>query len=72
MKYWNVQTIVKEYTCPARMVADIMGELTAPDIFRANREDVDELERHCTIVQHVCKVAKECQIKALKAGLRRI
>jgi len=71
MKYWNIQTIVTEYTCPVQMVAEVMGELTAPDIFNAKREDIDELEKFCAIVQHVCKVAKESQIKALKARFRR-
>ena len=35
MRYWNVQRIVREYVCPVQMVTQILGEMSAPDIFKA-------------------------------------
>ena len=45
MRYWNVQRIVREYVCPVRMVTQILGEMSAPDIFKARNTDIRELER---------------------------
>jgi len=66
MKYWNVQNIVHEYVCPVQMVTQVIGEMTAPDIFNANREDVRELQEACEIVAQVCRARQEIELKNLK------
>lgn len=72
MRYWHVQTVVSEYSCPVQMLSEILGEITATDIFKAKREDVSELEEYCAIVQKVCREAKNSQMKKLKLNLERI
>lgn len=72
MRYWHVQTVVSEYSCPVQMVSEILGEITATDIFRAKREDIAELEEFCAIVQRVCREAKDAQVKKIKTSLERL
>ena len=72
MRYWHVQTILSEYVCPVQLVAAIMGELTATDVFKAKREDIDELEQYAVIVHKVCRAAKLSQIEKIKTNLKRI
>lgn len=71
MRYWNVQTMVAEYTCPVRLVTQILGELTATDIFNARREDVHELQEACEIIAEVCHASKVVQIQNLRRHLVR-
>lgn len=54
MRYWNVQRITKEYVCPVQMVTQILGEMTAPDIFRARNADISELKEVCEIIAEIC------------------
>ena len=54
MRYWNVQRIVREYVCPVRMVTQILGEMSAPDIFKARNTDIRELKEVCEIIAEIC------------------
>lgn len=71
MRYWHVQTVVSEYSCPVQMVSEILGEITATDIFKANFEDIRDLEEYCGIVQRVCKDARFSKLKKLKFNFER-
>ena len=53
MRYWNVQRIVREYVCPVRMVTQILGEMSAPDIFKARNTDIRELKEVCEIIAEI-------------------
>lgn len=66
MKYWEVQTIAREYVCPVQMVTRILGQLTARDIFDARREDVSELQEACEIIAEVCDARKKVQLQNLR------
>ena len=72
MRYWHVQTVVSEYSCPVQMVSEILGEVTATDIFKARFEDITDLEEYCGIVQKVCREAKSSHLKRVKLNLQRI
>lgn len=54
MRYWNVQRITREYVCPVQMVTQILGEVSAPDIFRARNADIRELKEICEIIAEIC------------------
>lgn len=66
MNYWNVQTIVSEYVCPVRMATQILGQLTATDIFKAKREDVREFQEACEVIAEVCAARQTVQIQNLR------
>jgi len=66
MKYWNIQTIVAEYVCPVQMVTRILGEMTAPDVFTAKREDVRELQEACEVIAQVCAARQSVELKNLR------
>lgn len=69
MHYWNAQTIVKEYDCPVQMVTRILALLTAPDIFKAKKEDVLELQEACEIIAEVCAASQVVDLKNLRKHL---
>lgn len=71
MNYWKAKTIVSEYVCPVQMIAQLLNELSAPDIFNAKREDVHELKELCDIVSEVCQASKTVQIQNLRRYLIR-
>lgn len=59
MRYWNVQIITREYVCPVRMVTQILGEITAPDIFKARNADISELKEACEIIAEICSAREK-------------
>ena len=60
MRYWNVQRIVREYVCPVQMVTQILGEMSAPDIFKARNSDIRELKEVCEIIAEICAAREKC------------
>ena len=59
MRYWNVQRIVREYVCPVRMVTQILGEMSAPDIFKARNTDIRELKEVCEIIAKYVQLGRK-------------
>lgn len=72
MHYWNVKHIVSEYTCPVQMMSQVMAELSAADIFNADRQDIAELEEYCALVHQICRSARLFQNQTIKNALRRL
>lgn len=72
MRYWEVQRVVAEYSCPVQMMSNVMAELSAADVFNAERQDIAELEDYCRIVGQICRSARLFQNQTLKRAFERI
>ena len=65
MRYWNAQRIVREYVCPVQMVTQILGELSAPDIFKARNADIRELKEICDIGSEICSAREKVPLERI-------
>lgn len=63
MNYWNLQTVVSEYSDPVQMVCEVLEMLNAPDVFNANFEDISRLQALSRQVSMICCCAKASKIK---------
>ena len=52
--------IVREYVCPVQMVTQILGEMSAPDIFKARNSDIRELKRSAKLSQKYAPLGRKC------------
>lgn len=66
MRYWNVQRIVREYTCPVQMATQLLGEMSAPDIFKARNRDIQELKEVCEIIAEICAAREKVPLERIQ------
>ena len=70
MRHYHVQEIVATYDNPVEMVAEVMGELTAVDLFYAPASAISELERTCAFISELCKLSRFNKIETKKSSGR--
>jgi hypothetical protein len=68
MRHYHVQEIVATYENPVEMVAEVMGELSASDIFYAPARSITELEKTCAFISHLCKLSRFNKIEKKKSS----